>query len=250
MHKAVKENDFAELTRLLSTGIDVNERDSLNRTALHLAAWRGDAAMIDTLLCAKADVMALAQDGYSALHFAVNAGSIAAVQTLLRKNMNAQLRLKLNKNKRTPLHLAAAKNNLAVVECLLDRGADPLAKTKSGQSAADLAVDNAVIDAIVSKCQQIVEKQKQDLLALDKRPVALSENVCRVPPAAPSVSATSGVSEPPGDQTSGSTGPGDGSNDSDDVAIKINPLKRKMKPLHAPPKIKLGHLDADEEEEY
>lgn len=244
MHKAVKDNDLDELTRLLSSGANVDERDSLNRTALHLAAWRGHAVMIDMLLKSKADVLALAQDGYSALHFAVNAGSLEAVEVLMRKNMNAQLRLKLNKNKRTALHLAAAKNLRPIVEFLLSRGADPLALTKSGESPADLAVDREVIDAIVSKCQEVVQKQRDDLLAIDKRPVVPPVDIIQAPPPAPA-----GVSENVGQVPIDSARRGSGADDKDvdDVSIEIKPLKRKLKPLFAPPKIKLGHLDDDED---
>lgn len=247
MHSAAKENNLEEVTRLLATDVDVNGRDNLNRTALHLAAWRGNAEIIQALIKAKADVLAVAQDGYGALHFAVNSGSLPAVEALLCKSVNAQLRLKLIKNKRTALHLAAAKNNLDIVQYLINHGADPLSLTKSGETPSDLAVDTAVIDVIVAKCQQSVEQKKKDLQDLGNRPVASIRDPIATPPvalpAAPAIASSENSAVP---LTSAA---GAEIKDSNDVAIEIKPLKRKMKPLYAPPKIKLGHLGDDDEEE-
>ena len=41
LHKAAREGNLAELTCLLTAGQDVNVRDKLSRTPLHLAAWAG-----------------------------------------------------------------------------------------------------------------------------------------------------------------------------------------------------------------
>ena len=248
MHNAVKDNNLEEVTRLLGTDVDVNARDNLNRTALHLAAWRGNAEIIQALLKAKADVLAVAQDGYGAIHFAVNSGSLPAVESLLSKSMNAQLRLKLVKNKRTALHLAAAKNNLEIVQYLINHGADPLALTKSGETPSDLAVNTAVIDAIVAKCQQSVEQKKKDLDELGNRPAAPIRDH-PAPPPMPISGAAAMVAAGEGNTASVSSTAEDAVKDSDDVAIEIKPLKRKMKPLYAPPKIKLGHLGDDGEED-
>jgi hypothetical protein len=265
MHKAVKDNDVEAVARLLAEGGDVNERDSLERTPLHLAAWRGNPDTIRTLLDAGADVLALAQDGYAALHFAVNSESLAAVEALLRKSMNAQIKLKLYKNKRTALHLAAAKNNLEIVRCLLSRGADPLALSKSGETASALATETAVMDAILSTCQERVKLQKDELMKLGKRPVAPSDDhVVKAPThAAPAAAAAGeavslhntaavGAAAESGVTATEEKGLG-GIEDKpvergDDVVIDIRPLKRKMKPLYAPPKIKLGHLGDEEED--
>lgn len=58
---------------LLARGADVNEADALTgRTALHVAARKGDLAMVQTLLAAAADVYAQETTSLkSPLHYAV-----------------------------------------------------------------------------------------------------------------------------------------------------------------------------------
>jgi hypothetical protein len=72
--------------------------------------------------------------------------------------------LKIGKNHRTALHLAAARNSLSAVQVLLRHGADSAAMTKSKQTATDLATDKSVKDALVSFSQRKLaraEKQQQ-----------------------------------------------------------------------------------------
>jgi hypothetical protein len=100
---------------------------------------------------------------YTPLHFAANGGHAVVCDCLLRHSPKI-IDLKIGKNHRTALHLAAARNGLSAVQVLLRHGADPAALTKSKQTAADLATDKAVIDALVSFSQRKLaraEKQQQ-----------------------------------------------------------------------------------------
>lgn len=141
---------------------DIDARDDLRRTALHLAAWRGDAAATDILLAAGARADRTAQDSYSPLHFAANGGHAVVCDCLLRRYPKI-IDLKIGKNNRTALHLAASRNSLAAVQVLLRHGADPMALTKSKQTAADLATDKAVIDALVSFSQRKLARAEKEL---------------------------------------------------------------------------------------
>ena len=252
MHRAAKENNIDEIAGLLASGLAVDERDSLNRTALHLAAWRGNDVILEMLVRANADVLACAQDGYSALHFAVNSGNLAAVEALLKRRPKDQLRLKLSKNKKTALHLAAGKNNLAIVEALLARGSDPLALTKSGETPSDLATDSSVISAIISECQDGVAKKREDIMNISKRPLASSAPCSTFSGKVESGSSRVDVDSTTADGEESCPGPEVPGGETDDTPsneakLTIKPLKRKLKPLYAPPKIKLDHLGEFEE---
>jgi ankyrin repeat protein len=49
---------------------------------------------------------------------------------------------------RTALMIAAERGHPAIVEYLLERGADPTLRDKQGKSVVDLAADPAVRDAL------------------------------------------------------------------------------------------------------
>ena len=41
IHEAARDGNVEELNNLMAQGVDVNSRDKLSRTPLHLAAWAG-----------------------------------------------------------------------------------------------------------------------------------------------------------------------------------------------------------------
>ena len=61
LHDACRNNCYEEAKALIVSGSDINNRDKFNRTALHIACWKGDSAMVQMLLRFKADVMLTAQ---------------------------------------------------------------------------------------------------------------------------------------------------------------------------------------------
>ncbi|KAJ8601104.1 hypothetical protein CTAYLR_007830 [Chrysophaeum taylorii] len=136
LHAASREGDAARVRELLSEFPGaVDARDQHGRTALHLAAWAGQAGVVSVLL-ESADATLGAQDAMTPLHFAAQAGSAEVVEALLEKSdVGATLTTSL----KTPLHLAAAKNHAPVVAALLAAGADAAAKTKQNETPRDLA---------------------------------------------------------------------------------------------------------------
>lgn len=161
LHDAARSSNMEEVESLLTSGTLINDTDKLQRTALHLAAWNGDAAMIQLLLRFKADPTLLAQDGYTALHFAAQkvtgdkscknvytrasrwftfifllSGALAC-EYLVKKSAKI-LHAKIKKGGKTALHLAVSKGHVEVVRKLLELGADPKTKTGTNQSCHDL----------------------------------------------------------------------------------------------------------------
>jgi len=89
---------------LLAHGADVNARcRDDRRTALHVAAAKGDTAIMKLLLAHKADVNALDEAGNTPLHWAVERGLKESAELLLDAKADANAR---NRVGQTPLDLA------------------------------------------------------------------------------------------------------------------------------------------------
>jgi ankyrin repeat protein len=139
------------------SGVDVNLPDGMSRTALHLAAWKGDPEMVQLLLRAKASTSQKARDNFSALHFASQSGSLECCKLLVTKNPKL-LHESITKGKKKPLHLAAAKNNFKICQFLLNEGADPAALTSNGQTALDFAKDEQIFELIKASIAAKIEE--------------------------------------------------------------------------------------------
>jgi ankyrin repeat protein len=126
-----------EIMRLLfSHGADPNARVGtcyVGWTPLHAASHRGRPEVARMLVEHGANPNALDYLGGTALHIA---SKITVVELLLEYGVNVDVR---DKEGWTPLHKAAWNLNLKVVVVLLDRGADPHAVTKKGETPFQLA---------------------------------------------------------------------------------------------------------------
>ena len=106
---------------LLDSGVDVNLRDDLGRTALIATAGEPHETLLTELLERGADVNAHDDRGNSALMTAAGRGELANVRSLLRAGADLEAR---NNDGETALISAIKFGQADVVELLLDRGAD------------------------------------------------------------------------------------------------------------------------------
>ena len=138
---------FIVTTVICYAGVDIDMRDNMSRTALHLAAWKGNPELVQLLLRSKASTLVKAKDNFSALHFATQSGSLRCCELLLEKNPKL-LSESISKGQKKPLHMAASKNNFELCKLFLDKGADPTALTTTRQTALDFARDDRIFQLI------------------------------------------------------------------------------------------------------
>jgi hypothetical protein len=115
-------------------GMDVPQTGSLIQ-----AAQQGDVRQVRDLLAQGADVNAMDQSGKTALMIAAGKGDLGMVNVLLKApgiDLNRKDKGALGL---TALMSAALKNNLSVVKALVQAGADPYVKTKDDSTALTFA---------------------------------------------------------------------------------------------------------------
>ncbi|KAF8769303.1 hypothetical protein HU200_006817 [Digitaria exilis] len=71
IHVSAREGATDDILKHLSTGVDVNVRDTEGRTPLHWAVDRGHLSAVEALAKANADLNAKDNEGQTALHYAV-----------------------------------------------------------------------------------------------------------------------------------------------------------------------------------
>ena len=175
--------EVSDVTRCLLAGADLSARTDNRWTPLHLAAGMNkNLAVIEALLNAGADLNARTGNGSTPLHFAVGMNkNLAMIKALLNAGAEPNAR---TGNGSTALHFAAGmnvrladpninlsdiimlfsedrslllsdfNNNPAIIEVLLNAGADRNAQTQSGWTplhfAAGMNNNQAVIEALLN----------------------------------------------------------------------------------------------------
>lgn len=174
LHQLARAGQVEKARALLLTSVDVNlnATDQLQRTALHLAAWAKQPAIVALLLAQPGcDVHAEAGDHTTALAFAAQSGCDETCRLLL--DAGARVDAKSGKKGLTPLMNAAKKGHKTVVELLLARGANALAKTSGdAQTAADLTTDveirHAIEAAMDAQAAAAEERRRQQREAVER----------------------------------------------------------------------------------
>lgn len=146
---AAERDDAPRVRRLLEGGADVNAPQGDGMTALHWAAYNGNADIAVLVLEAGADPMAVTRIGaYTPLHLAAQAGSEAVVTALLAAGADPNART-VDVGGATPLHLAARAGDPGTVLALLQGGAEIDAREESwGQTPLIFAASANRLEAV------------------------------------------------------------------------------------------------------
>lgn len=117
---AAKKGDTAEVERLLASGANANEDDTM-ASPLHWAAMNGHAAAVKVLTDNGAELNAQSSMLGAPLHAASRFDRVDAIKALLAAGANPDVR---DRDEFTPLMRAIVENRPGAVEALISGGAD------------------------------------------------------------------------------------------------------------------------------
>ncbi|MCY4137695.1 MAG: ankyrin repeat domain-containing protein [Rhodobacteraceae bacterium] len=133
---AVRTGDFERIEALLATGIDVNAVDADNATPMLHAALAGHMDAVTVLAERGGQVEAANSDGLTPLGVLVMAGGTEIVGDLLSSGANPNHKM----NGIPVLSLAVVAGDDAMVDLLLERGADSTLASEDGATPGMLAM--------------------------------------------------------------------------------------------------------------
>ncbi|RFO94724.1 hypothetical protein DIC66_22080 [Rhodoferax lacus] len=118
---AAHSGDLGQLRRLLAGGADVQVRDAMGRTALHIATFARQRAVLPALVQAGARLAQLDNERYDAVTIAAVAGDEDSLRLLL--SLGASAALTTSRYDGTALIAAAHLGHVGVVRQLIAAGA-------------------------------------------------------------------------------------------------------------------------------
>jgi ankyrin repeat protein len=178
---AAMQGDVETVRSLVKQGADVNAAQGDGMTALHWAAYKGDAEMVGLLVYAGANTEALTRLGdYTPLHLASEQGRTAAVKALLAAGANAKA--ETSTGAVTPLHFAAGTGDVEAISALIAAGANVnAAETQWGHTPLMFAAGRNRPEAIATLLQagaepdmtasviDLAQREREDRAAQAKR---------------------------------------------------------------------------------
>ncbi len=145
LFQEIQKADTAAMKRLLDSGASPNAKDANGTPALMEAALFGGTDSVKLLLDRGADANAANSAGATPLMWAIP--NLAKVKLLVE--YGADVNARSTNLERTPLLIAASyPGTVAILQLLLDKGADVHAKDKSGMHALGRAVTYADVDVV------------------------------------------------------------------------------------------------------
>jgi ankyrin repeat protein len=132
LHWLVRVDDFENARRLVRAGADASKPNRYGVTPMQLACANGNAKMIALLLEAGADPNVVDRQGETALMNAARVGSVDSVKTLV--DHGAKVEARDPAFQQTALMIAIRENHPAVVQLLVERGAEVNVQTRTGDT--------------------------------------------------------------------------------------------------------------------
>ncbi|KAM4527447.1 ankycorbin isoform 2-T2 [Odontesthes bonariensis] len=159
LHVAACRGQADCLAAILAHGADLTAADAAGFTALHLAAKNNHVECCRRLIQSKCPVDALDGSGKTALHHAAASGNIQIVQLLceLKSPINVK-----DADGVTPLLLSAKHNHPEVCSILLDFGAEINTSDNAGRTALMLATEFNAVSVV-----EVLVQRGADLSAVD-----------------------------------------------------------------------------------
>ncbi|XP_050948774.1 ankycorbin isoform X2 [Labeo rohita] len=164
LHVAATRGQAECLAVILAHGADVSLQDASGFTALHLAAKNNHPECAKKLLQTKCVVDTQDSTGRTALHHAAASGDTVIVQLLCEHKCHVNLK---DSDGFTPLLLSARHAHTEVCQSLLDWGADINARDKNGRTAVLLASESSCPAAVELLVQRGADLQMVDSLGHD-----------------------------------------------------------------------------------
>ena len=137
LHAAVEHKHAAVVEVLIDAGADIEAKDHMGRSSLHLACRSGSLAVVKMLVKAGAKVCVKGRNGDTCLFSTAARGHTETVRYLVGlKDVDVNRKAD---ERCSALHAAVEHKHAAVVEVLIDAGADIEAKDHMGHSSLHFA---------------------------------------------------------------------------------------------------------------
>ncbi|XP_042874440.1 ankyrin-3-like isoform X2 [Penaeus japonicus] len=141
LHSAVAQGNLSEVRRILSQGVNLDTPSTAEgengRHVLHTAALLGKATILRELLRAGAARDGKDSQGNTVVHYAAFHDDASLLSILHTEGVDVASAI--NARRETPLHIAASRGNLEVLEWLLQKGVPVNQKDAEGRTAEEVA---------------------------------------------------------------------------------------------------------------
>lgn len=137
--KAVKEQNFASVSKMLRSGKNVNEADTLGNNALFYAIDSQNDGLINLLVSYKINCNKKNNHGQLPFLFAVSKGNVNEISTLIKTGVNIN---KKDNEGVNAVMLAIYSRNLSLLKFLIANGAYPEGTDLFGNTLLHIAIQN------------------------------------------------------------------------------------------------------------
>ena len=142
---AAEIGDTTKIKNLLKKGVDINERDNFDRTALIYAALNGHDRIINMLLESHADIHTKDHFGQTAFIAAVNRGHVNSAEILLKNGANPSTP---NGEDMLPIFIAFEREDFEMVDLLLKYGIKINTMDKKGRTVLQRIIESNRLELV------------------------------------------------------------------------------------------------------